>query len=136
MKVPPPKASPAVPTDNPFETETPSGVFRVVQRTAWHTKVQWVVVGGFIVGLGSFVTYGLGKIDLVNNAMAQTEVRSTAASQAVTEVRVQVAALDAGTRASIERLERKIDANNERQELKIDKIQQTMELVLKEVRKK
>lgn len=136
MKAPPPIPSPR-PSHDPDDTaDTPSGVYRVVQRTAWHTKVQWGVVGAFLVGVGSFVNYSVGKLDIVNSAMAQTQAQGGATSQKTAELAQRIEAIDAGTRSAIERLERKIDTNNERQEQKIDALTQAVKEVLREVKKR
>lgn len=136
--IPPPRASPtpSIDPDDVIHAETPSGVYRVVQRTAWHTKVQWGVVGAFLVGVGSFVNYSVGKLDIVNSAMAQTQAQGGSTAQKTAELAQRIEAVDAGTRAAIERLERKIDSNNERQEKKIDDLTQAVREVLREVKKR
>lgn len=138
MTIPPPRASPTpnIGPDDAIHTETPSGVYRVVQRTAWHTKVQWGVVGAFLVAVGSFVNYSVGKLDIVNSAMAQTQAQGGATSQKTVELAQRIEAIDAGTRAAIERLERKIDSNNETQEKKLQKMSDDIGLILREVRKR
>ncbi len=126
----PPAKSPEPEYDG---AETPSGVYRAISSEVgaawWHTKVQWGVVGAFLVGAGSFVTWSLNKLDLVNTAMAQSQVTTVATSDRTKVLEQRVEAIDAGMRAAIERLERKIDANNEQTDKKLD-------AVLREVRKK
>lgn len=133
---PTPNTERSMDPDDALQTDTPSGVYRMVTRTAWHTKIQWGVVGAFLVGVGSFVNYSVGKLDVVNSAMAQSQSQGASHSGRLGMLEQRIEAIDAGSRAATERLERKIDANNEAQEKKLQKVQETMDLILREVRKR
>ena len=117
--------------------EPTSSVNRVMIHTAWwHTKVQWGVVGAFLVGAGSFVTWSLNKLDVVNVAMAQTQVTTTSTVDRTKGLEQRIEAIDAGTRQAIERLEKKLDASEERSQKKLDEVQVMLQVVLKEVRRR
>ncbi len=107
-----------------------------VAKTAWHTRIQWGVVGAFILGAGTFISWSLNKLDIVNVAMAQAQAQGAANTEQINRNSTRIEAVDAGTRAAVERLERKIDASEERTAKKLDDVQLTMQQVLKEMRRK
>ena len=123
-------------TDQTDPEKTTSGIYAAIKKTAWHTNIQWGVVGAFLVGAGSFVSWSLTKLDVVNVAMAQAQTISVSNQKQIELIDSGVRASDAGARAAIERLERKIDTNNEANEKKFQTMQTTMDAVLREVRKR
>lgn len=112
-----------LPSPEPLDIDaTPSGVHRLVRSTAWHTKIQWGVVGGFILAAGSFVAWSLNKLDVVNVAMAQSTIQSRSNADEIVVVKQRIESVDSGTRLAVERLERKIDAQTEAMDRKLDRI--------------
>jgi hypothetical protein len=120
----------------PEPEKTTSGIYAAIRKTAWHTNIQWGVVGAFLVGGGSFVSWSLTKLDVVNVAMAQAQITAVSNQKQIEVIDSGIKTIDAGARAAIERLERKIDVNNEANEKKLQAIQATMDTVLREVRKR
>lgn len=121
---------PPLPSPEPQTSadETPSGVHRIAvlaQGTAWQTKIQWTVVGAVVMAVGALANWGITKLDLINTAQAQVQAQSSANASEISSVKQQVQTFDAGSRAAIERLERKIDVNNEAQDRKLEAVKQT-----------
>lgn len=124
--VPPPRSSPKVPQDDPFEqfdAEHPApkpdprsttGIYNQVQSTTLATKVQWGAIGTVVVAFGVLFSHTLDKMEIVTTAQAQTQATAEAARDAGKVNALRLEAVDAGARVAIERLEKKIDTNNEK----------------------
>ncbi len=126
MRPPPPLESPEPPHD---PLDTPSGVYRAVKRTSLSTQIQWGAIGAIVGVICTGVGWTINKVDLANEAAAQTRATANTALEASKTNSARIEAVDAGTRMAIERLERKIDSNNEATERKLSEI-------LREVKKR
>lgn len=139
--MPGPIPSPSPKTDrsndpDDVSTDTPSGVFKMVRRTAWQTKIQWGALALAITASAATAGKVWDKFDVLNTANAQATVRAEAALEIAREAKAQVAVVDAGTRQAVERLERKLDANEERAQKARDEDRALMQAVLREVKKR
>lgn len=150
----PPRPTPTVPTlgDNPspsgsWKTPTVHEVLAIADvvseeavkrvtgqaaKTEKSTRLQWVglsILGAFTVGSGVFMAWCLAVVLGLGTAQAQTKATADAALKGGEANAVQIQTVDAGARAAVERLERKIDDNdakhdrqNEAMNAKLDKI--------------
>jgi hypothetical protein len=147
--VPPPVASPEPPY---ISSDSPSGSWKLttvreamaiadesVEKTAKATKLQWIglsFLGALTLGVGGFLAWCLITLGVIGNAQAQTQATANAALDKGKTLEQRVEAVDAGMRAGLDRLERKIDVNKEDTDKKLEGIQRTLVQVLQEARKK
>jgi len=110
-----------------------------VAATARSTRLQWMglgLLGSITLGVGAFLGWCLITLGVIGAAQAQGTATANAALEQGKSNSTRIEAIDAGARAAIERLERKIDANNEATDKKLVQVQATMDLVLQAVRKR
>lgn len=136
--VPPPRASPVPGSNDPddAQSDTPSGVYRIVQRTAWQTKIQWGALALALTATATAANSVWDKFTVLNTANAQATVRADTAVEVAREAKVHAQTVDAGARQAIERLERKIDANEDRAQRERAEDRALMQAVLREVKKR
>ncbi len=100
------------------------------------TKIQWGAIGAVVVAFGLLLNHVLTKMDLVNTAQAETMAIAKSAGKASEINATRIEVVDAGTRAAIERLERKIDTNEEHAQKERDLQMAKLDAVLREVKKR
>ena len=88
----------------------------------WVSRLKIGLIAAAIGGGASFGQTVWGKVDLLNTANAQNSAKADAAVATADRVERRLEGIDSGTRADIQRLERKIDANNETTEKKLAEI--------------
>lgn len=111
------------------------GVQKVADTAWWHTKVQWGVVGAFLVGVGTFVNASINKLDIVNTAMASAQIQGTTNAAEIVVVKQRVESIDSGVGQKIQQLENKIDAYNKAAQQERAEDRALMQAILREARK-
>lgn len=109
------------------------------EKTARSTRFQWMgigLLGAIVVGVGGFLAWCLITLGAIGTAQAQTGAKADTAIEMSKRNAERIEAVDAGTAAKFERLERKIDDNNTNQQRQLTDMQITLQAVLREVRKK
>ena len=130
-----PRPSPRLKIPNMGDTEEDegpksiTGVYRIADRTALSTKIQWGAIGAVALSIATFVGWAINKMDVVNTASAQTQAKAETALEASRTNSTRIEAVDAGTRAAIENLRKEIIEGKAETDRKLDRI-------LAEVKKK
>ena len=97
-----------------------------------------VKIGGIILALGGGGSgaYAVwSKLDLVNTAMAQATTKADAALEDARHTKTRLEAIDAGTRAALDRFEAKMDAKEERAQKDRDEQRAMLQALIRKVDK-
>ncbi len=115
-----------------------SEVSRANEKTARATKLQWIglgLLGSVTLAVGAFLSWCLITLGVIGNAQAQTAAKADTALESSKQNAARIEVIDAGQRASYERLERKIDDNNANTDRKLTDMQVPLQAVLRAVKK-
>jgi hypothetical protein len=107
-----------------------------VKKTVKATALQWGAIGVLFTTAGSSATWAFTKIDLVNTALAQAQVTTAATVDRAKVLEQRIEAVDAGTRAALDRFEKKMDDREERAQKERDEQRVMMQTLLREIKKK
>lgn len=102
----------------------------------WLSRLKIGAIATMIGAGFSFASSVIGKFDLVNTAMAQTQAKADSAVDRTNRLETRLEAIDAGTRLAVERLERKIDTNAEQAQKERAEDRALLKTVLAEIKKR